>query len=77
LVSPAEFAYAWLVEILGIALGTLLGFLASPMGESEKAAFSMFAKTLAAFGSGYLLSKADPLITSLLITRTQSGLQGP
>jgi hypothetical protein len=64
--SPSEYATTLVVQMCGIALGWLLAFFASPRDEEEQATFSVYAKILSAFVSGYLLSKIEPLITAVL-----------
>jgi hypothetical protein len=57
-----KFAYSFLVGLAGMAVGHILGFFASPYNQGEKAAFSEYGKAIAAFVSGFLLSKLDKLL---------------
>jgi hypothetical protein len=47
-------------------LGVPVGFLLTPKNPEEKSAFSSLGKAMAAFGSGWLLSKIDGLTASIL-----------
>ena len=60
--KPAEFAYSFLVGLAGMAVGNILGFFASPYNKGEKTAFSEYGKAIAAFVTGFLLSKFDKLM---------------
>jgi hypothetical protein len=59
---PKEFAYSFLVGLAGMAVGHILGFFASPYNQGEKTAFSEYGKAVAAFMTGFLLSKLDKLL---------------
>lgn len=64
---------AWIAVIIltfGIACGWLAGTVSSPNASSEWARFSSFGKAIGTFLSGYVLSKADPLITQALTLST-------
>jgi len=60
--DTVEFAYTFLVGLAGAAVGNILGLLASPYNRGEKTAFSDYAKALATFVTGFLLSKLDKLL---------------
>jgi hypothetical protein len=60
--NPTEFAYSFLVGLAGMTVGNILGFFASPYNQGEKAAFSEYGKAIAAFVTGFLLSKFDKLL---------------
>lgn len=60
-----KFAYSFLVGLAGMAVGNVLGFFVSPYNQSEKTAFSEYGKAVAAFVSGFLLSKFDKLLEAL------------
>ncbi|HUP60650.1 MAG TPA: hypothetical protein VNA69_09555 [Thermoanaerobaculia bacterium] len=60
-----RFAYSFLVGLGGMAVGNILGFLASPYNRGEKTAFSEYAKAIATFVTGFLLSKLDTLLGML------------
>ena len=57
-----KFAYSFLVGLAGMAVGHVLGFFASPYNQGEKTAFSDYGKAIAAFVTGFLLSKLDRLL---------------
>ena len=57
-----DFAYSFLVGLAGMAVGHVLGFFASPYNQGEKTAFSEYGKAIAAFVTGFLLSKLDRLL---------------
>ncbi len=54
------------VMIGGVAIGWIIGMLASPYGREEKEQFSTIVKGVTVFFSGYVLAKIDPIITTLL-----------
>jgi hypothetical protein len=58
-----EFAYTFLVGLGGAAVGNVLGLLASPYNRGEKTSFPDYAKALATFVTGFLLSKLDKLLS--------------
>jgi hypothetical protein len=58
----AAFAYSFLVGMAGTVVGNMLGFFASPYNKDEKAKFSEYGKAIAAFVTGFLLSKLDKLL---------------
>lgn len=60
--KPKEFAYSFLIGLAGMAVGHILGFFASPYNQGEKTAFSEYGKAVAAFMTGFLLSKLDKLL---------------
>jgi hypothetical protein len=55
-----------LIIILAIALGVTLGLMITPVSSQERAAFADYAKYVATFVSGYLISKIDPVVTAVL-----------
>jgi positive regulator of sigma E activity len=55
-----------LVVLLGLALGWLLGILASPYSKTEEESFNKYASAFGVFASGYLVGKADRTIDLLL-----------
>ncbi len=61
----AQFAYSFLVGLAGMAIGHILGVFASPYNQGEKAAFSEYGKAIAAFATGFLLSKLDKLLEAV------------
>jgi hypothetical protein len=66
-VGGTHFAYLnLLIVVLGSCLGWLIGTLASPYNKGETSKFNAYAHAISAFVSGYILSKADKLITSVL-----------
>jgi hypothetical protein len=64
--DPRQFAMTVLVGALGVAVGWLIGLLASPYGADEEKRFSRYAATVSAFLSGYALSKIEPTLTFIL-----------
>lgn len=60
------FALTFLIGLSGVALGWLVGFLASPYSEVEERRFSKYAAAVAAFVSGYLLGKLEPTVNAIL-----------
>ena len=60
--NTTEFAYTFLVGLGGAAVGNVLGLLASPYNRGERTSFSDYAKALATFVTGFLLSKLDKLL---------------
>lgn len=56
----------WLICLLGVVIGWGVGFITSPSSDNESERFSGMTKTVSAFLSGYILSKLDPVIESLL-----------
>lgn len=64
--DPRQFAMTVLVGAFGVAVGWLIGFLASPYGAVEENRFSRYAATVSAFLSGYALSKIEPTLTFIL-----------
>jgi hypothetical protein len=52
--------------VLALALGVTLGLMITPVSGEERAAFADYAKYVATFASGYLISKIDPLITAVV-----------
>ena len=63
--GTTEFAYSFLVGLAGVALGNILGFFVSPYNQGEKTAFSEYAKVIATFVTGFLLSKLDKLLEAV------------
>jgi hypothetical protein len=66
--APEQRGLSLMLIAAGVALGWLLGTLASPYDESERAEFRALA--VSAFLSGYLLAKIDPLLVALLKPET-------
>jgi len=67
-----------LVGLSGIALGWLLGFLASPYGPEEDTRFAKYASLISLFLSGYALAKIDPVVNKVLsgtLTEVSYGLR--
>lgn len=62
-----------LLALSGAILGWLLGVLIVPYDEREAKSFSVFIKVISGFVTGYLLSKVDPLLTSLLTIDLDTG----
>lgn len=60
------YAVTALTGLAGVALGWLLGLLASPNSDLEAERFSKYAAAASAFASGYLLSKLEPTIAAVL-----------
>lgn len=60
----------WLICLLGAVLGWGIGLISTPSSERENAKFSGLTKTISAFLSGYILSKLDPLIVTVLQSHT-------
>src|SRR5688572_20256588 len=54
-------AHTYLVGILGVGLGWMIGILSAPYTEEEKARFGEYTGLLASFLSGYGVSKFDRL----------------
>ena len=71
-VQEIDLYFNLVVLITGFAVGSLIGIFLSPFDPAEKRTFSTFAKAMSAFVSGYLLAKADPLITNLFSVATAS-----
>jgi hypothetical protein len=69
---PSDFDVTILIEIAGIALGWVLGFLASPVSKAEETAFSSIAKGISVFLSGYVVSKLDWIFDKESVTRLAS-----
>lgn len=63
-----------LLALLGGCLGWLTGILVVPLTKTEVSTFSVYAKVISGFVSGYALSKVDPLITHLLAIDPDSGV---
>lgn len=63
-----------LLALVGAILGWLLGILIMPFDEREAKTFSVFIKVISGFITGYLLSKVDPLLTSLLAIDPRTGV---
>jgi len=63
---PEEFWLTLAVGVLGVVVGWLLGFLASPSTATENERFSAYSGAIATFVSGYFVSKFDPVLTKLL-----------
>jgi len=55
-----------LVGLSGIAVGWLVGLLASPYDRSEKTRFAKYSEVISAFLGGYVLSKIDPTLSLIL-----------
>jgi D-alanyl-lipoteichoic acid acyltransferase DltB (MBOAT superfamily) len=53
------------IIVLGISIGWVIGIIISPYDTSESKQFSIFAKTLATFISGYLIGKIDKFIEEI------------
>jgi hypothetical protein len=64
--EPAEYPINVLIIILAIALGVTLGLMVTPVSSEERTAFADYAKYIATFVSGYLISKIDPIVTAAL-----------
>jgi hypothetical protein len=56
----------WVICLFGAVVGWGVGLMSSPSSEQESAKFSGVTKTVSAFLSGYILSKLDPLIQTVL-----------
>ena len=56
----------WVICLFGAVIGWGVGLMSSPSSERESAKFSGVTKTVSAFLSGYILSKLDPLIQTVL-----------
>ena len=52
--------------LLGLVIGWVVGHIVSPYNSQEKEVFSGYIKAVAAFVSGYILSKADKLIDRII-----------
>jgi ABC-type Fe3+-siderophore transport system permease subunit len=63
-----------LLALLGGALGWLSAILISPLTKAEEKQFTSLAQILSGVLTGYILSKADPLITALLTIDKATGL---
>lgn len=55
-----------LVGLSGIALGWLVGFLASPYGPEEDTRFAKYVSLISLFLSGYALAKIDGVVEAVL-----------
>ena len=55
-----------MVTIGGTVLGWLIGILATPYDVAEKDQFTIYAKTISAFLSGYAVAKVDRLVDAIL-----------
>jgi hypothetical protein len=51
---------------IGAALGWCAGIMVSPYGSTERESFSAVGKLIYGFLSGYVVSKIDPLVNSLV-----------
>ncbi|MBL9058504.1 MAG: hypothetical protein JNK88_00570, partial [Mangrovicoccus sp.] len=56
------------VQGLGIVLGWWIGMWVSSSSSRQRADMTSFGKAVTAFGTGYVLSKIDPVITHSLST---------
>jgi len=56
--------------ILGLALGWLFGTIATPYDRSEEQLFAKYVTMITTFVSGFLVAKADPIITEFFTTKT-------
>jgi multisubunit Na+/H+ antiporter MnhC subunit len=63
-----------LLVLVGAVAGWLLGVLIVPYDEREARTFSVFIKVISGFITGYLLSKVDPLLASLLAIDPTTGV---
>lgn len=63
-----EFSLNLLVSLLGGLFGWVLGNIASPVSEKEKAVFSELGAAIATFLSGYVVSKIDRFLEAVLFS---------
>ena len=59
------FPLTLLTGVSAVAIGWFLGFLASPLDKTEEKRFNKYASYIAAFFSGYLLSKLEPSLEAI------------
>jgi hypothetical protein len=64
--GPKAIGINLLLIVLGCLLGWAIGMFFSPFSELESARFQFLGKSIAAFGSGYALSKSEVLVTALM-----------
>ena len=70
----SELAFTLIVALSGMAVGLLIGFLASPYSSSEDKRFSQYASILSAFISGYAVSQLQPWIEEFVRQGTENAL---
>ncbi|MEH6434465.1 hypothetical protein [Massilia sp. DD77] len=63
--SRTDAAFNQLVLVFGLSLGWAAGILIAPYSRDEQRQFSTLAKSVTAFGSGYLLGKLDQIFKRL------------
>jgi len=65
-----EFALTVAIGATGLAVGWVIGLLASPYEAAETKRFAALTTAVTSFVSGYVLSKLDPVITAALKPET-------
>jgi hypothetical protein len=63
-----------LLALAGSALGYLTGVLVVPLSSNESERFTVYAKVISGFVTGYLLSKLDPVVTAMLAVDQNTGV---
>jgi hypothetical protein len=64
--TATDFALNHTALVFGASTGWVTGIIVTPYTEKEKGQFTSLAKTVAAFSSGYLVGKIDPIMVALL-----------
>lgn len=65
-VEDNTYLFNWVICLLGVVMGWGVGFISSPSSPNESEQFSGLTKAISAFLSGYIISKLDRVIETLL-----------
>ncbi len=66
--SPAVYPVTYLICIFGYITGWIVAIISTPMNKYDETDLGKFSKLLGSFLTGYVLSKCDKLLESLLDT---------